>query len=58
MIQVQNRPARGGAQLALLVTSKEELVGNMIINGSLGCSYYEIVKFKTMKGVRNENSRV
>lgn len=34
-IKVQDRPTRCGAQLALFFASKEELFGNMIINGSL-----------------------
>lgn len=51
-------PTTGDIQLDLLLTKKEELSGEMKINGSLGCSNHEIVKFKILKGARKSSSGV
>lgn len=42
------------ALLDLLLTNKEELTGDVIINGSLHCSYYEITEFRILRVVRKE----
>ena len=42
LIDILDGATRGDAQLDLLLTNKEELVGNMEINGSHGCSYHEM----------------
>lgn len=42
----------------VLLISKEELVGDMIKAGSLGCSDHKIVEFKILRGWRKESSRV
>nr|XP_013802475.1 PREDICTED: PRKC apoptosis WT1 regulator protein [Apteryx mantelli mantelli] len=41
-------PTRSDTQLDLPFTSKQELVGDMIINGSLGCSDHEIMESKVL----------
>lgn len=51
-------PTRGDIQLDLLLTKKEELSGDMIIDGSHDYRNNEIVKFKILKGVRKSSSRV
>lgn len=45
---VLERPARGNAQLSLLFTGKEEIVRDVIMC-SIGHSYHEIVKLKTLR---------
>lgn len=42
LINILDGPSRGDTQLDLLLTTKEELVGDMVINGSYGCSYHEM----------------
>lgn len=42
LIDILDGPTRGDAQLDLLLTKKEELVGDLVINGSRGCSYHEM----------------
>lgn len=44
--------------LHLVVTSKEELVGDVILSGNPGCSDNEIVSFKGLRGLRKARSRV
>lgn len=44
----------GDALLHLLLTKKEELTGDVIINGSLHCSNYEITEFRILRAVRKE----
>ncbi|XP_009879437.1 PREDICTED: general transcription factor IIF subunit 2 [Charadrius vociferus] len=50
LLQVTEKPTRRGVMLELVPTKKkEELVGNVKLKGSLGCSYHEIVEFKVPK---------
>lgn len=44
-IHMLDRPIRQDLFLDLHLMGKEELVGDVIISGSLGCLNYEIVKF-------------
>lgn len=46
------------AQLDLLFNNREDVVGNMIISVSLGCSNNELVEVKNLKGVRKVSSRL
>jgi len=41
-----------------MLTDQEEMVGDVIISGSLGCNDHEVVKFKILTGVRKASSRV
>ncbi|KAF1446069.1 hypothetical protein FQV07_0012861, partial [Pygoscelis papua] len=43
--QVIGNPTRGDAILDLLVTNASELIGNVKIGGSLGCSDHALVEF-------------
>lgn len=45
---------KGGALWDLLLTNKEELTGDVVINGSLHCSNYEITEFRILRVVRKE----
>ena len=36
-----------------VLTNKEELVGNVKLKGSHGCSDHESVEFKTLRSVRS-----
>lgn len=38
----------------LLFTNEEELTGDMIINGNVGCSDHEIVEFEIQRGARKK----
>jgi len=44
--------------LDLVLTSKEMLVGNVKLKGSLGCSDHERVKFKILTAVRRPHSKL
>ena len=46
LTQAIEESTRRGALLDLLLTNKEELVGNVKIRGSLDCSDHEIVEFR------------
>jgi len=47
--QVIDSPIRGGAILDLLVTNINELIGDVKIGGSLGCSDHTLVKFAVLR---------
>lgn len=49
---IENPMMRGSMLYVLVLTNKEALVGNVELNGSLGCSGWEIVEFKTLVAVR------
>ena len=44
--------------LDLVLTNKEELVGNVKLQGSLGCSDHEIVEFKIVRAARRMHSKL
>ncbi|GAB0186157.1 hypothetical protein GRJ2_001081000 [Grus japonensis] len=44
--------------LDLVLTNKEELVRNVKLKGSLGCSDHEVVEFKTFRAVRRVHSKL
>ena len=46
MLQVLEGPSRDEADLDLLVSTKEGLLGEVVIRGSLGCSDHEAVMVK------------
>ncbi|KAJ7411586.1 parathyroid hormone [Pitangus sulphuratus] len=50
LIQVTEEPTRRSAMLDLVLTKREELVGNVILQGSLGCSDHEMVEFEILRG--------
>lgn len=54
--QELNGPNKGDIQLDLILTNKEELVVDVIISGSLGCSEHQIVGFRNLKGIRLNRS--
>ncbi|PKU28685.1 dtw domain-containing protein 2 [Limosa lapponica baueri] len=49
LLQVVEEPMRRGVMLDLDLTNKEELVGNVSLKGSLGCSDHEMVEFKILR---------
>jgi len=49
---------RRGAVLDLVCTSKEELVGNVKLRGSLACSDQEMVEFKILRGAKRVHSKL
>jgi len=49
LTQVVNKPRRGGALLDLLLTKKEELVGDVKVKGSPGCSNHEVAEFAILR---------
>lgn len=46
LLQVIEEPTRRGALLNLVLSSKEELMGNVNLKGSVGCSDHEVVEFQ------------
>ena len=49
LIQILIGPTRGDTQLDLLLTGKKVLIGDVTINGSLGCSNHEMVDLKMLR---------
>ena len=58
LLQVIEEPVRRGAMLDLLLTNKEELVGNVKLKCSLGCSDHEMLEFKILQAVRRAHSKL
>ncbi|GAB0179197.1 hypothetical protein GRJ2_000385000 [Grus japonensis] len=58
LLQVIEEPTRRGAMLDLVLTNKEELVGDMKLKGSLGCSDHKMVKFKILRAARRARSKL
>ncbi|GAB0209472.1 hypothetical protein GRJ2_003414300 [Grus japonensis] len=58
LLQVIEEPTRSGAMLDLVLTNKEGLVGNVKLNGSLGCSDHEMVEFKILRTARKVHSKL
>lgn len=48
---------RSHTELDVLVTDKEELVGDVVISCRLGCSHHEMVGCDILRGMRKESSR-
>lgn len=46
------------ALLDLLLTNKEELTGDVIINGSLHCRNYETIEFRILRARRKEEHSI
>ncbi|CAM4569974.1 unnamed protein product [Lepidochelys olivacea] len=58
LVQVLEEPTRGRALLHLLLTNREELVGEAKVDGNLGGSDHEMVEFKILTQGRKESSRI
>ncbi|CAM5167297.1 unnamed protein product [Natator depressus] len=58
LVQVLEEPIRGGALLDLLLTNREELVGEAKVDGNLGGSDHEMVEFRILTQGRKESSRI
>ncbi|GAB0176082.1 hypothetical protein GRJ2_000073400 [Grus japonensis] len=58
LLQVNEEPTRRGAMLDLVLNNKEELVGNVKLKGSLGCSNHEMVEFKILRAARRAHSKL
>ncbi|GAB0175990.1 hypothetical protein GRJ2_000064200 [Grus japonensis] len=58
LLQVIEESTRRGAMLALVLTNKERLVGDVKLKGSLGCSYHEMVEFKILRAARRVHSKL
>lgn len=46
LTQLVREPTRGGAQLDLLIVSREELMGDVVVGGRFGHSYHKMNEFK------------
>lgn len=44
----------GDAQVDLLFTNKDKLIGEIIIDGSFGCGGYEMEEFKIPRGEKRK----
>ena len=49
---------RRGVMLDLVFTNKEGLVGNVKLQGSLGCSDHEMVEFKFLRAERRVHNKL
>ncbi|XP_065411777.1 uncharacterized protein LOC135973241 [Chrysemys picta bellii] len=58
LVQVLEEPTRGRAFLDLLLTNREELVGEAKVDGNLGGSDHEMVEFRILTQGRKESSRI
>ncbi|GAB0199653.1 lysine-specific histone demethylase 1A [Grus japonensis] len=58
LLQVKEEPTRRGAMLDLVLTTKEGLVGNVKLKGSLGCNDHEMVEFKILRAARRAHSKL
>ena len=56
--QVIDSPTRGGAILDLLVTNASELISDVKIGGSLGCSGHALVEFTFLRHMGQAKSKV
>jgi len=45
LTQLAGESTRGGASLDLLFTNREELVGDVVAGGHLGCSNHKMIEF-------------
>ena len=51
-------PTRRSALLVLMLTNKEGLVGDVKVEGSLGCSDHEVVEFRILRGGSRAKSKI
>ncbi|CAM5145543.1 unnamed protein product [Natator depressus] len=58
LVQVLEEPTRGRALLDLLLTNREELVGEAKVDGNLGGSDHKMVEFRILTQGRKESSRI
>lgn len=58
LLQVAEEPARRGAMLDLVLTSRKQLVGNVNFKCSKKCSDNELLRFKIPKMARRLHSKV
>ncbi|GAB0182454.1 mitochondrial enolase superfamily member 1 [Grus japonensis] len=58
LLQVIEESMRRGAMLDLILTNKEGLVGDVKLEGSLGCSDHEMVEFKILRAARRARSKL
>ncbi|XP_065409830.1 uncharacterized protein LOC135972960 isoform X1 [Chrysemys picta bellii] len=58
LVQVLEEPTRGRAFLDLLLTNREELVGEAKVDGNLEGSDHEMVEFRILTQGRKESSRI
>ncbi|CAM4681894.1 unnamed protein product [Lepidochelys kempii] len=56
--RVLEEPTRGRALLDLLLTNREELVGEAKVDGNLGGSDHQMVEFRILTQGRKESSRI
>jgi len=56
LLQVIEKPTRRSAMLDVVLTNKEEVVGNVKLKASLGCSDHEMVEFRILRAVRRVHS--
>ena len=58
LLQVIEEPTRRGAMLDLVLTNREGLVGNVMLQGSLVCNDHEMVEFGILRTVRRARSKL
>ncbi|GAB0204391.1 hypothetical protein GRJ2_002904700 [Grus japonensis] len=58
LLQVTEEPTRRGAMLDLILTNKEDLVGDVTLKGGLGCSDHKMVEFRILRAARRVCSKL
>lgn len=58
LMQLLDVLTRSGALLDLLLTNKEDLLRDVTVNGSSGCSDHKITEFEILRGMRKTSSRI
>ena len=58
LTQVIKKLMRGDALLNLILTNKEELVGDVEAGGGLGCSGHEMMEFRILRAENRAKSRI
>lgn len=58
LFQVIEKPVRRAALLSLILNYKEDLMGNVNLKGSVGCSDHKVVEFKVLRAMRKMHSKL
>lgn len=58
LTQVTEKPTRRDAMLDFVLTNGEKLVGNAMLQGSLGCRDHKMAKFEFLRAVRRAYNKL
>lgn len=58
LTEMTEKPTSRGAMLSLVLTSRVELVGNVMVQGSPGCRDHDMVKLEFLRAARRAHSKL